>query len=309
MALSRLMLAMAAVLAPSEAATKGSMSMWADTQDTLVGYKSEGSACKYADKAMGGLRAPTAQTPYIQARKYCAVNRGMFGGGEICGACYRLTFHGDQEQGLGRPGSEIIQVVDSGSWATFDCHMNAFKKITGYDTHFFPVTYERVSCDLSPGGPVAGVLEADYYFSKVVFNNLHYPVKSAAVDIGGKSYKMKLVGGWWHVWTGNVEGTVSFQITEDNGEKAQISGCFGGWENRKTGLGCSKSRHSMMLELASAAAPELVPEANSTALATDNNTVRAASNLRGGVVNSSTASVAPAGNESAAAAAAGLVYP
>ena len=35
----------------------GSMSMWASTADTLVAYKSEGSACKFADRLMGGLKA------------------------------------------------------------------------------------------------------------------------------------------------------------------------------------------------------------------------------------------------------------
>eukprot|EP00931_Biecheleriopsis_adriatica_P070423 TRINITY_DN44192_c0_g1_i1.p1 TRINITY_DN44192_c0_g1~~TRINITY_DN44192_c0_g1_i1.p1 ORF type:complete len:280 (+),score=51.21 TRINITY_DN44192_c0_g1_i1:97-936(+) len=219
---------------------KGTMSMWSKTHDTLVGYKSEGSACKYGDKEMGGLKAPTAQTPYIKAKKYCAVNRGMFGGGEICGACYRLSFHGDHEQGLGHPGSEIIQVVDSGSWATFDCHMEAFHKITSYDTGFFPVTYERVAC-ATPGGPVAGVLHHDYYISKLVFNNLRYPVKSATMTIGHKKYPLKLVGGWWHVWTGKVSGKVSFSITEDDGSHVTLHGCFGGWEKVKAGASCKGS--------------------------------------------------------------------
>ena len=31
--------------------------MWASTADTLVAYKSEGSACKFADRLMGGLKA------------------------------------------------------------------------------------------------------------------------------------------------------------------------------------------------------------------------------------------------------------
>lgn len=39
------------------ATLSGSMSMWASTHDTLVAYKSEGSACKFADRKMGGLTA------------------------------------------------------------------------------------------------------------------------------------------------------------------------------------------------------------------------------------------------------------
>eukprot|EP00437_Effrenium_voratum_P006608 CAMPEP_0181437020 /NCGR_PEP_ID=MMETSP1110-20121109/21156_1 /TAXON_ID=174948 /ORGANISM="Symbiodinium sp., Strain CCMP421" /LENGTH=89 /DNA_ID=CAMNT_0023560619 /DNA_START=62 /DNA_END=328 /DNA_ORIENTATION=- len=69
---------------------RGSMSMWASTKDTLVGYKSMGSACMFADKKMGGLESVTAQTPYIKAKNYCAVNRGLYGNGEVCGRCYKL---------------------------------------------------------------------------------------------------------------------------------------------------------------------------------------------------------------------------
>eukprot|EP00435_Cladocopium_sp_Y103_P044166 s1424_g12.t1 len=129
---------------------QGSMSMWASTHDTLVAYKSEGSACKFADRKMGGLTAATAQTPYITAKNYCAVNRGLFGNGEVCGRCYRLTYKGNHEQG--RPGSAVVQIVDSGSWATFDCHMTAFNKITDYDTGFFPVSYEEVPCATASQG-------------------------------------------------------------------------------------------------------------------------------------------------------------
>ena len=137
------------------------MSMWSDTHDILVAYKSEGSACKFADRKMGGLKAATAQTPYITQKHYCAVNRGLFQNGEVCGQCYRLTYKGDQEQGLGRPGSAVVQIVDSGSWATFDCHMEVFNKITDYNnnTGFFPVSYQEVPCDTSSHGPVVGVLQ------------------------------------------------------------------------------------------------------------------------------------------------------
>jgi len=229
-------------------AEHGSMSMWSSTADTLVAYKSEGSACKYADKEMGGLDAPTAQTPYIKSKKYCAVNRGMFGGGEICGACYRLTYQGDHEQGLGHPGSEVIQVVDSGSWATFDCHMTAFHEITSQDTGIFPVTYERVACD-APGGPVAAVLHTDYYFTKLVFNNLRYPVKTAELTVGDKKFPLKLVGGWWYVWTGAVSGKASFSITEDDGSQVMLDGCFGDWEQRKAADSCSGSHRLLQSSL------------------------------------------------------------
>jgi len=239
----------------------GKMSMWSSTPDTIVGYKSEGSACKFADKEMGGLSAPTAQTPYIKAKKYCAVNRGMFGGGEICGACFRISYKGDQEQGLGRPGSDVIQVVDSGSWATFDCHMSAFHEITDYTTGFFPITYEQVPCETAAGGPVVGVLGSTYYVSNLVFNNLEFPVKAASVSVGGQDFDLKLIGGWWYVWTGGVKGSVVFKVTEDNDEAVTISGCFGGWQNRRTGDGCTSDHPGLKaaLQLAAARLPPQEP--------------------------------------------------
>ncbi|CAE7761265.1 EXPA13 [Symbiodinium microadriaticum] len=227
----------------SAAARQGTMSMWSETHDTLVAYKSEGSACKYADRLMGGLSSATAQTPYITSKNYCAVNRGLFGNGEVCGRCYRLTYRGGHEQGLGRPGSDVVQIVDSGSWATFDCHMTAFSKITHYDTGFFPITYEEVACDTFATGPVAGVLQYDYYFTKIVFSNLRYPVQSAELTIGGKKHEMKLIGGWWSAWTGPIQGKTSFKITEENGFVVNFPNCFNGeWTNRKTGDACYANR-------------------------------------------------------------------
>jgi len=57
----------------------------------------------------------------------------------------------------------------------------------------------------------------DYYWTKFVFSNLRYPVKSANLIIGGKDHPMKLVGGYWGAWTGPINGDTSFKITEENG--------------------------------------------------------------------------------------------
>ena len=56
----------------------------------------------------------------------------------MCGRCYKLTYKGDHEQGLGRPGSHVVQIVDSGSWATFDCHMTVFNKEQAAVVSFAP---------------------------------------------------------------------------------------------------------------------------------------------------------------------------
>lgn len=263
---ARFLIALCAGHATGAMAHQGSMSMWASTKDTLVGYKSEGSNCKFADKKMGGLNAATAQTPYIKSRKYCAVNAAMFGGGEICGACFRITYKGNHAQHLGRPGSTVIQVVDSGSWATFDCHMNAFSDVTDYHTGIFPVTYEQVSCDTTSAGATVAVLESDYYFTKLVFNNLHYPVKEASVAVAGRDYPLQLVSGWWYVWTGGVKGHSEFSVTETNGQKVRIPGCFGGWQHRHGGA-CTVSGQRAF------AAVETSLAAVATANATDNMTI------------------------------------
>jgi len=228
----------------------GTMSMWADTEDTLVGYKSEGDSCKFADKEMGGLSAPTAQTPYIISKHYCAVNHEMFRAGSICGACYRITYAGDQPQGLGRLGSLVVQVVDSGAWATFDCHMSAFETITGASTNTFSIAYEPVPCATSSEGAVAAVLSYDYYWTKFVFSDMKYPVESAEITVGDKSYEMNRVLrneqglrvlGYWAVWTGPVEGKVSFTLVDGHGNNAVLQNCFSGWANRKPGSSCSAS--------------------------------------------------------------------
>merc|ERR1712232_772303 len=222
----------------SASSHEGTMSMWADTKDTIVGYKSDGGSCKYADKEMGGLAAPTAQTPYIVEKHYCAVNHDMFRGGAVCGACYRLTYSVDQEQGLGRPGSLVVRVVDSGAWATFDCHMSAFHEITGESTNIFPVAYDLVPCATSAEGAVAAVLSYDYYWTKFVFSNMRYPVERAELSIGEKTYTLKRVLGYWAAWTGPVDGQVSFMLVDDHGNKALLNNCFSGWKNRKTGSLC-----------------------------------------------------------------------
>merc|ERR1712217_850650 len=207
-----------------------------------------GGSCKYADKEMGGLSAPTAQTPYILDKHYCAVNDEMFRGGAVCGACYRITYGGDQEQGLGRPGSLVVQVVDSGAWATFDCHMSAFHAITGASTNIFPITYELVACATSAEGAVAAVLSYDYYWTKFVFSDMRYPVESAELTIGDKTYPLKRVLGYWAAWTGPVDGQVSFILADAHCNKALLNNCFSGWKNRKTGSSCVTSEGAALLQ-------------------------------------------------------------
>merc|ERR1712087_306838 len=163
----------------------------------------------------------------------------MFKGGSICGACYQIKYDGDQSQGLGRAGSLVVQVVDSGSWATFDCHMSAFHTITGASTNIFPIAFKMVPCLTSSEGAVAAVLSYDYYWTKFVFGDTKYPVKSAELTVGAESYPMKRVLGYWAAWTGPVDGQVSFTLIDDHGNKNVLRRCFAGWKNRKTGSACT----------------------------------------------------------------------
>merc|ERR1719221_1420844 len=172
----------------------------------------------------------------------------MFRGGAVCGACYRITYAGDQGQGLGRPGSLVVQVVDSGAWATFDCHMSAFHAITGASTNIFPITYEMVACATSAEGAVAAVLSYDYYWTKFVFSDMRYPVESAELTIGEKAYTLKRVLGYWAAWTGPVAGPVSFILADDHGNTASLSDCFSGWKNCKTGSSCVGTAGTAILQ-------------------------------------------------------------
>ena len=60
-----------------------------------------------------------------------------------------------------RATSPPQQAEDSGSAKTFDCHLTAFKTITGASTGVFPITYEPMDCDAGSGGPVATVLDGN----------------------------------------------------------------------------------------------------------------------------------------------------
>lgn len=240
---------LAAVL--GAASTKeGSMTMWSSMPDTVSSYAA-GPSCNFANKKIGGLHAPTAQNLYIQRMRYCAVNNVMFKRGATCGACYRITFKGNHPRGLGRPGSEVVQVVDSGSGATFDCHMTAFESITGYNTDVFPITYEKVPCENGGGGVVA-VLQYHPYFTKFVFGNLRYPVSSAELKIGNEHFPLKRVEGFWAVWTNpSIDGSVTFMLTEEDGSKAVMRHCFTKWQKRHTGDACfGKGKGKKLLDAA-----------------------------------------------------------
>jgi len=197
------------------------MTMWSETEQSMVG-----SACQYANAGQGGLKSPAAQTPLIQAEKVCAANYKMFEGGFACGRCYKISFNGEASTDPGRPGSEIIQVVDSGAWRNFDCIMPAFKKITGASTGVFQIHYKQVDCPVAHGGPTVTVTASSYYFVSVVFSNLPSPARHASISIDGKSKDMVyLHSAVFQVYTGS-HSAASFHIELENAQSVSFHNCF-----------------------------------------------------------------------------------
>jgi len=206
------------------AGVKGGMTMWSNDESTVVG-----GACQFANKQTGGLRAKSARSPYIQNRGYCAVNSQRWRGGDACGECYQISYHGEAASDPGRPGSVEIQVVDSGADKDFDCELPAFKKATGSVTGIFPITFKQVPCNVAPGGMTATVLASNPYFLIVIFANSASPVRKATLTVGGKKFKMRRRGATFSVITGGAKGDVDFAVVAADGSAHSFSSCFASW--------------------------------------------------------------------------------
>merc|ERR1719418_54341 len=181
-----------AIPMPSNGAIAGKMTMWSDNPTIIVG-----GSCEYANAALGGVRAPSATSPYVASRAYCAADDALYQAGATCGACYRVAYDGSPATDPGRAGSLVVQIVDSGSAKTFDCQVDAFEAITGSKTGVFPITYEPVDCEIATDhGPVATVLDGNNaWYTKVIFSNLPTSVVSAELIVNGASFGMSRVGG------------------------------------------------------------------------------------------------------------------
>eukprot|EP00933_Yihiella_yeosuensis_P030157 TRINITY_DN2381_c0_g3_i2.p1 TRINITY_DN2381_c0_g3~~TRINITY_DN2381_c0_g3_i2.p1 ORF type:complete len:517 (+),score=82.09 TRINITY_DN2381_c0_g3_i2:67-1617(+) len=213
----------------------GLMTMWSDSDTTIVG-----GSCEYANAANGGLISPAASSPYVALRAYCAADAMLYAGGAACGSCWRVSYDGSPATDPGRPGSSIVQIVDSGSAKTFDCQVVAYEAITGSRTGVFPISYEPVECETSSGGAVATVLDGNNaWYTKVIFSNLPFAVISADISIAGTTFSMNRVGGaTWSASTGGKTGVVSFLLVLDGGATASLTSCFSSWPVA-TGTYCS----------------------------------------------------------------------
>jgi len=225
-------LLLAAALTYADGSSSGLMTMWSDSTTTIVG-----GSCEYANEANGGVNSPAATSPYISSFAYCAVDATLYENGANCGACYRVSYDGSSATDPGQAGSQIVQIVDSGSAKTFDCQLQAFQTITGSSTGVFPITYEPVDCETSNGGAVATMLDGDNaYFTKVIFSNLASSVEQAELTItpadgSSVSFSMDRAGGatWSKGGLGGVTGSASFSLTLASGNVVTMDSCFETW--------------------------------------------------------------------------------
>jgi len=185
-------------------AVDGCMTMWSSDPNVITG-----SHCGYAASNNGGLSAASAQSSYIQGtpRLYCAIHNDLFNGGEACGKCFKLRYDGGgfgecsgtvETPSASHAGEAVIQVVDSGGGNhDFDCVLETFDYITGWNTDRFPVTYEEVDCEVSacdsaerdcvmtlPTGNLPQIANGYLGWARVVFHNLHTSVKSVTARVG-----------------------------------------------------------------------------------------------------------------------------
>jgi hypothetical protein len=213
------------ILAPDDGdlGTAGLMTMWT-TNPTAV----QGSSCEMAHPA-SVAKGNAWLKPYVTTNKrYCAVDDKLRASGMSCGTCYKITYTGQPATDPGRPGSAVIQVVDSGSAKEFDCFVDVFKEITGASTGVFPIYYKQVDCVET--GPTVVVLEGNnVWYTKVLVVGGHTGVKAISMTIDGQRYNLQRNGGatWATSLTGR-KGATTFSITYRDDTSAELLGCFGG---------------------------------------------------------------------------------
>lgn len=229
---------------PCVIAAPGKLTMWSKKQDVIVG-----ASCEYANPASGKwleLASPSAQSPYIKSRHYCALNTHMMEAGLACGRCYKIKFDGKKhtEGACARPGDAVIQVVGSGATPGFDCHDTVFKEISGCNTGKMDITYEPVDCETKET-PTAMVIGGHEDWMKMIFSGLKRPVARASIKIGSDKPIMLQRKVNSATWWSSLKGTkgsipVSFTLTLDNSETVELTNCFNTWPQPKNAA-CTSS--------------------------------------------------------------------
>jgi hypothetical protein len=203
------------------------MTMW--TSDVTA---VRGSSCGYADPSATRL-GDAWLNPYVKRKMYCAVNNDIWAGGQACGRCYRVSYNGTGGTDPGRAGSAIIQVVDSGSYESFDCFLDAHRAISGAITGNFPVTYRQVACR-NPSNTTVVMLDGNNaWYTKVLVAGGTRGVISVKISVGGKTYRMtRSVGATYFAQLSGATGgsaTFTVQYEAANVTTKIVRGCFRNW--------------------------------------------------------------------------------
>ena len=180
--------------------------------------------------------------PYVtNNQRYCAVDDKLKASGMSCGSCYKITYTGEKATDPGRPGSAIIQVVDSGSAKEFDCFLDVFEEITGSNTGVFPIYYKQVDCVET--SPTVVVLDGNNaWYTKVLVVGGHTGVQSVSITVDGKRHDLQRSGGaTWAAGLAGKSGPTFFSITYRDGTSAELLGCFGGKWPVATSSQCASS--------------------------------------------------------------------
>merc|ERR1719476_340493 len=211
---------------PGNGAIAGKLTMWSDNPTIIVG-----GSCEYANAAGGGVSAPFGHEPLHLSTSLLAVDSALYRGGAACGSCFRVSYDGSDATDTGRPGSMIVEVVDSGSAKEFDCQVDAFETITGARTGVFPITYEPVDCDTADTGATVTLLDGgNAWYTKVVFGNLRQGVQSARLTVGTESFDMgRGSGASWTASMRGQTGPASFVVTLEDGTEVEFGDCFESW--------------------------------------------------------------------------------
>lgn len=186
------------------------------------------SKCDFAGDPVNTTDDPVLAT-YLQRGMHCAIGNDApaFGGGELCGGCYRITAttstgtNGDKVV-TGEPNSEgvVVMVSTGGITGTgrFDCFWEAYQAITlASERAEWGIEFERTECEEIVTTPnVVNFGDMNEHYCHMVFQN---------------------VGGW-----GTLSG-VEACLTKDDGavECSAMSriGASSAWSNCPKGSGSS----------------------------------------------------------------------
>jgi len=211
-------LVLASLLQDISAAQAGWATMWATTNQDLIG-----ASCEFANAPVNSLSDPVLAS-YLRTSYHCAIGE-EYGIGEHCGKCYRLTStNNNGRHGTpGQVGSAVIMVSNSGAGGSnhFDCILESFQEITGATSGVFDITYEQTECtDVSGLPTIINWADQNAWYCKMMFENIggwgSLHTVYACLDGGNCKYLQRFSG---QTWTGCPVGTgstMTFTLTQQS---------------------------------------------------------------------------------------------